>query len=375
MRAIEIAEPGGPDVLRLVERPVPQTGSGGRADSRRGGRREPARCVAASRPLHARRPGASDSARPRSGRHGRGGRRRGDRAGAAAMPCARSWPAAAMRSTASRRRCSACRSRRASTSSRPRRFPKRSSRCGPTSSIAARCSRAKSMLVHGGSSGIGTTAIQLGHARGARVVRHRGQRREVSRPVEALGAERAINYRTDDFVARLREITDGRGVDLVLDMVGGDYTARNLTVLAVDGRLVQIAFLQGAAVTLDLHLVMQRRLTITGSTLRPRSAGGEGRDCRGARAHVWPLVESGAVAPRVHATFPLARGRRGASPDGIGRAHRQDRAARLRGWRVHCADELRRIMTTRPATVVRLRAVSHRRGRARPHARRPRSCR
>jgi NADPH:quinone reductase len=163
----------------------------------------------------------------------------------------------------------------------------------------------ESILVHGGSSGIGTTAIQLARARGARVFATAGSD-DKCRACEALGAERVVNYRTDDFVERVRELTDGRGVDLVLDMVGGEYTARNLSVLAVDGRLVQIAFLQGATVTLNLQLVMQRRLTITGSLLRPRSVAEKGAIAAAVERQVWPLIESGAVAPRVHATFPLA---------------------------------------------------------------------
>jgi NADPH:quinone reductase len=164
----------------------------------------------------------------------------------------------------------------------------------------------ESILVHGGSSGIGTTAIQLAHARGARVFATAGSD-DKCRACEALGAERAVNYRTDDFVTVVRDRTDGRGVDVVLDMVGGDYTARNLSALAVEGRLVQIAFLRGAAVSVDLRILMQRRLTITGSTLRPRSVAEKGAIAAAVERHVWPLLESGAVAPRVHATFPLAQ--------------------------------------------------------------------
>ncbi len=164
----------------------------------------------------------------------------------------------------------------------------------------------ESILVHGGSSGIGTTAIQLAHARGARVFVTAGSD-EKCRACETLGAARAINYRTDDFVTVVRDLTGGRGVDLVLDMVGGDYTPRNRSVLAVDGRLVQIAFLHGASVTLDLQRVMQRRLTITGSTLRPRSVAEKSAIAAAVEQHLWPLIASGAVAPRVYATFPLAR--------------------------------------------------------------------
>ena len=135
----------------------------------------------------------------------------------------------------------------------------------------------ESMLIHGGSSGIGTTAIQLARAFGARVFATAGSAEKCA-ACERLGAERAINYRDADFVAAVRELTGGRGVDVVLDMVGGDYVPRNIDVLAMDGRLVQIATLGGAKAQINMLPIMQRRLTITGSTLRPRSGRGERRD-------------------------------------------------------------------------------------------------
>jgi putative PIG3 family NAD(P)H quinone oxidoreductase len=164
----------------------------------------------------------------------------------------------------------------------------------------------ETILVHGGSSGIGTTAIQLARAFGARVFATAGSDEKCA-ACEALGAEAAIDYRTTDWVQVCREATGGRGVDLVLDMVGGSYVARNLDVLAVEGRLIQIAFLKSAKVELDLMQVMRRRLTITGSTLRPRPPEEKGAIARALLAHVWPLLDSGAVRPIIHAEFPLAR--------------------------------------------------------------------
>ena len=124
---------------------------------------------------------------------------------------------------------------------------------------------------------------------------------------EALGATRAVNYRDDDFVTVIREATGGRGVDVILDMVGGDYVARNLSLLAEDGRLVQIAVLQGAKATVDASLVMRRRLTFTGSTLRPRSIEEKARLAAALEREVWPLLSAGTIRPQVFATWPLAQ--------------------------------------------------------------------
>jgi putative PIG3 family NAD(P)H quinone oxidoreductase len=162
----------------------------------------------------------------------------------------------------------------------------------------------ETLLVHGGSSGIGTTAIQLAHARGARVFATAGSPEKCA-ACERLGAERAINYRDEDFTAVVRELTGGRGVDVVLDMVGGDYFARNVDALAVEGRLVEIATLQGVKAELNIQTIMQRRLTITGSTLRARPIADKAAIAQAVHTHVWPLLESGAVKPIVHATFPL----------------------------------------------------------------------
>jgi putative PIG3 family NAD(P)H quinone oxidoreductase len=163
----------------------------------------------------------------------------------------------------------------------------------------------ETLLVHGGASGVGTTAIQLARAFDARVFATAGTPEKCA-ACERLGAERAVNHRSEDFVAVVREATGGRGVDLVLDMVAGDYVQRNIEALAVEGRLVLIAFLRGARVDLDLRPLLLRRLTLTGSTLRPRSVEQKGAIAGALREKVWPLLESGRVRPVIHATFPLA---------------------------------------------------------------------
>ena len=162
------------------------------------------------------------------------------------------------------------------------------------------------LLLHGGTSGIGTTAIQLAVARGGVVAATAGSDEKCAACVR-LGATHAWNYRQEDWVARLRDVTGGRGADVVLDMVGGDYTARNLDALAVEGRLVQIAFLKSPQVTLDLSQVMRRRLWITGSTLRPRSIDEKSALAGEVEANVWPLIESGRVRPIIDSVFPLAQ--------------------------------------------------------------------
>jgi len=164
----------------------------------------------------------------------------------------------------------------------------------------------ETLLVHGGSSGIGTTAIQMARALGARVLVTAGTEAKCAACL-TLGAERAINYRTEDFVDVARDCTDGRGVDLILDMVGGDYLPRNVQALAEDGRLVQIALLGGARAELDLGRLMRHRLTLTGSTLRPRPVAFKARIAASLEAQVWPLVVSGRVRPVIQATFPLER--------------------------------------------------------------------
>ncbi|MFC2968974.1 NAD(P)H-quinone oxidoreductase [Acidimangrovimonas pyrenivorans] len=156
-------------------------------------------------------------------------------------------------------------------------------------------------LVHGGSSGIGTTAIQLAKAFGARVFATAGSAEKCAACVQ-LGAERAINYRDEDFVAVMK--AEG-GADLILDMVGGSYIPRNVKALADDGRLVQIAFLTGPKAELNFAELMVRRLTITGSTLRPQSDLAKARIAEGLEAQIWPLLSAGAVGPVIDSEFPL----------------------------------------------------------------------
>jgi NADPH:quinone reductase len=163
----------------------------------------------------------------------------------------------------------------------------------------------QTMLVHGGTSGIGTTAIQLARAFGARVFATAGSAEKCA-VSEQLGAERAVNYRVDDFVTTIHGLTGGRGVDLILDYVAGDYVARNLDLLAPRGRLVQIGFLKTSTVEIDLRPILVKRLTITGSMLRPRSVDEKGVIADALRAHVWPLLERGIARPVIHATVPLA---------------------------------------------------------------------
>ncbi len=157
-------------------------------------------------------------------------------------------------------------------------------------------------LIHGGSSGIGTTAIQLANAFGARVFVTAGSDEKCAACV-ALGAELAINYRTEDFVDVMK--AEG-GANLILDMVGGDYIPRNVTTLANDGRLVQIAFLQGPKVELNFAMMMMKRLTITGSTLRPQSDLAKGRIAQDLREAVWPLISAGKIKPVMDQTFGFA---------------------------------------------------------------------
>lgn len=164
----------------------------------------------------------------------------------------------------------------------------------------------ESLLVHGGTSGIGTTAIMLAKAFGATVYATAGSERKCDLARE-LGADRAINYRTEDFAEVIKDETAGRGVDVILDMVGGDYTNRNIRSLAEEGRLVQIAFLKGPQVEVNLLPVMTKRLTITGSTLRARDVAFKSAIASGLRAKVWPLLEAGKIRPVIDSTFPLNR--------------------------------------------------------------------
>jgi putative PIG3 family NAD(P)H quinone oxidoreductase len=167
-----------------------------------------------------------------------------------------------------------------------------------------RLKAAERFLVHGGSSGIGTTAIQLASRFGARVFTTAGSADKCSKCKE-LGASVAIDYKTEDFVKVVERETGGTGIDLILDMVGGDYINRNLQCLAVEGRLVQIAFLKGAKAEINFANLMMKRQTITGSTLRPRSVAEKGAIARALEEKVWPMLAADQVRPVIHATFPL----------------------------------------------------------------------
>ncbi|HET7204849.1 MAG TPA: NAD(P)H-quinone oxidoreductase [Steroidobacteraceae bacterium] len=173
--------------------------------------------------------------------------------------------------------------------------------------VHGRLARGESVLVHGGTSGIGTTAIQLARAFDARAYATAGSDDKCAACVR-LGAEAAINYRTDDFAVRIAELTAGRGVDVVLDIVGAPYFERNLASLAADGRLVEVSIQEGSIVDrLDLFLVMRKRLVITGSTLRPRTKAQKAAIAEELRQRVWPLLDAGRVAPVIHAAFPFER--------------------------------------------------------------------
>ena len=164
----------------------------------------------------------------------------------------------------------------------------------------------ETLLVHGGASGIGTTTIQLANAFGSTAYATAGSE-ERCRALEALGAAGAINYRTETFPDRIRTLTGGRGVDVILDIVGGPYMGGNLASLARDGRLVMIGFMGGTEAAFDARQIILRRLTITGSTLRIRTVEEKGAIARALETHVWPLLARGAVRPIIHATFPLDR--------------------------------------------------------------------
>ncbi|MFP4404962.1 NAD(P)H-quinone oxidoreductase [Rhodosalinus sp.] len=299
MRAVEISEPGGPEVLRPVERPVPDPGQGqvlirvayagvNRPDAlqRAGAYAPPAGAsdlpgLEASGEIVAVGPGVDDRAV-------------GDRVCAllpgggyaeyVVTPAAHCLPM-------------------------PQGMALKEAACLPEtfftvwSNVFMRggLEAGERFLVHGGSSGIGTTAIQLGHAFGARVFATAGSDEKCVACLN-LGAERAINYRSEDFVEVLK--AEG-GANLILDMVGGDYIARNLRALAEEGRLVQIAFLQGSKAEINFAPVMLKRQTITGTTLRPQSDLAKARIAASLREHVWPLLEAGRIGPVMDSEFAL----------------------------------------------------------------------
>jgi NADPH2:quinone reductase len=302
MRAIEIAEPGGPDVLRVVERPIPVRREG----------EVLVRVVAAgvNRPDVMQRmgkypppPGASDIpgleiagevVEGSSARYGVGDRvcalvAGGGYAEYCAIPaeqCLPVPPGLSMRDAAA--------------------VPETFFTVWTNLFQRAGLKSGESVLVHGGASGIGTTAIQLARAFGATVFTTAGSRERCDRCV-ALGAARAIDYKTEDFVAVVINETGRRGVDVILDIIGGDYLPRNIDCLAMDGRLAQIGLLGGSKVAFDFRSVLQKRLTITGSTLRVRTPAEKGAIARELESRVWPLLAQGSVTPIVDAEFPLER--------------------------------------------------------------------
>jgi len=167
-----------------------------------------------------------------------------------------------------------------------------------------RLSSGESLLVQGGTSGIGVAAIQMAAAMGNRVFATAGSDERCAACVR-LGAEKAINYRTQDFAAEIKAATQGKGVNVILDMVAGDYVPKELKCLADEGRLVFIAFLRGHKTELDINELMRRRLVVTGSTLRPRPVEFKGAIAKSLRARIWPLIEAGKIKPQIFRTFPL----------------------------------------------------------------------
>jgi len=302
MRAVEITTPGGPEVLKLVERPIPVAGPGevlikvtaagiNRPDvfQRKGAYAPP--------------PGASDlpglevAGEIVDGDAAAGGFAKGDRVcalvagGGYAEYCVA--PAA---------QCLPIPDGLSDIEAAG--LPETYFTVWSNVFDRGRLSEGETLLVHGGASGIGTTAIQLAHALGHTVYTTVGSDERVA-AVQALGADAGINYKAQDFVAEIKTLTNGRGVDVILDMVAGDYLDRDIKALADDGRIVIIALLGGAKGTINADQILRRRLTITGSTLRPRDVNFKAAIARALREHVWPLFAAGKLKPVVHATFTL----------------------------------------------------------------------
>ena len=240
-------------------------------------------------------------------------------------------PAEGMRNIASRRKSSVCRCLHHSTLVDAGGVPETFFTVWTNVFERGRLREGESFLVHGGSSGIGTTAIQMARAFGARVFATAGSDAKCA-ACERLGAERAINYKSQDFGAVVMELTNGRGVDVILDMVGAPYFGRNLDVLALEGRLLQIAVLHGAKAEINLVRLLRQRLTVTGSTLRARTIEEKGAIAQALEKAVWPLLEAGKIRPVITKRFPLARSCRSPSADGIRQPHRKDSAYGLAAY-------------------------------------------
>lgn len=303
MKAVEISQPGGPEVLRVTERPLPQTAEGevlirvqaagvNRPDvlQRKGAYAPPAGAPDL--------PGLEVSGTIESGDVAGSSFKIGDEVCAlvagggyaefCAAPVAQCLPKP-----------------RALSFAEAAGLPETYFTVWSNVFDRARLAPGESLLVQGGSSGIGVAAIQLAAALGHAVYATAGSDEKCQACV-SLGAKRAINYRTEDFVEVLKKETAGRGVDVILDMVAGDYVPREVQSLADDGRLVFIALLGGSKAQLDLNAVLRRRLTITGSTLRPRSVAFKAAIATRLREVVWPLIESGRIKPMLFRTFSLA---------------------------------------------------------------------
>lgn len=301
MRAVEISKPGGPEALRLVDRPVPLPGSGQIliAVAHAGVNRPDALQRAG---LYAPPPGASDL----PGLEAAG-------TVAAVGPDVSRWkvgdavcallPGGGYAEYAVTHQDHALPVPAGMSMDRAAALCETHFTVWSNVFMRGRLTGGERFLVHGGSSGIGTTAIQLAAHFGARVFATAGSAAKCAACIE-LGAERAMNYREEDFAAVLRE--EG-GANLILDMVGGDYIARNISALADDGRLVQIAFLQSPRAELNLAPIMVRRLTVTGSTLRPQSDQAKAAIASELAEHVWPLLDAGRIAPVMDSEFPLEK--------------------------------------------------------------------
>lgn len=304
MKAVEISQPGGPEVLKLVERPMPEPKAGevlvkvsaagiNRPDvfQRKGNYPAP--------------PGASDlpglevAGEIVGGDVGDTGLKVGDKVCAllagggyaeyCAIPAAQCLPIP-----------------KGLTDVEAAGLPETYFTVWSNVFDRGRLSAGETLLVHGGASGIGTTAVQLATAMGHQVYATAGSD-ERARAVEGLGAVLGINYRSQDFVEEIKKATGGKGVDVVLDMVAGEYVNRNIQCVADDGRIVIIALLGGAKATIDCNQILRRRITVTGSTLRPRPVAFKADIAQALKKHVWPLLEQGKIRPVVHATFSLDR--------------------------------------------------------------------
>jgi putative PIG3 family NAD(P)H quinone oxidoreductase len=302
MQAVEIARPGGPDVLRLVERPVPEPREG----------EVLVRVVAAgvNRPDIMQRqgkypppPGASDiPGLEIAGEIVSAGHETGWQEGQLACALAAGGGYAqycAVPAVQCLRIPAAVAPRDAAA------IPETFFTVWTNLFDRARLQPEERVLIHGGTSGIGTTAIQLARAFGATVLATAGSDEKCD-ACRRLGADRAINYRRDDFVEAVKDSTHGEGVDVVLDIIGGEYLQRNIDCLRLNGRLIQIGLIGGSRAALDLRAILQKRLIVTGSTLRARTPGEKGAIARALERAVWPLLDRGEVAPIVHAAFPLA---------------------------------------------------------------------